>query len=138
MTLTFITPLIAMWVLLNNVVTELALRASVWFTVNLPVLIPVHPAILPMAACVPVNGDLVKGGGLGSVLTRLAGALGGLLEPLAILFTVLAAVAAIALSVTDKAAKWYKILLVPFSVLIGLAFLIFAATALWKIFQNLC
>lgn len=108
----------------------------VWMSL-LPQITPT-PVLLPMAACVPVNDDLTKSGGLGSVLNRLAGALGGTLEPLAILFTVLAAVAAIALSVTDKAAKWYKILLVPFSVLIGLAFLIFAATAIWKIFQNLC
>lgn len=79
MILTLITPMVTAWVLFSNVVTEFTLRASVWATINLPMLFPSQPMLIPMKACWPENNTLTSSQ-LGSFTNLLGGALGGILN----------------------------------------------------------
>ena len=94
------------------------------------------PAIVPMRACIPVNGNLANR--IGPSLTNLGGAFGGILVPFAITMTVLLALIAIFMIASKDGDRWMKRMTLPFAVLLGVAVLIFLGIAVFRMLNNMC
>ena len=94
------------------------------------------PALVPMSACIPVNGNLT--GRIGPSITNLSGAFGGILAPFAIAMTVILAIIAISMVATRDGDRWMKRMFMPFAVLVGVAILIFLGVAVFRMANNMC
>ena len=94
------------------------------------------PSVLPAAACVPTN-DLLYGQ-LGPIIEKLAGGFGGLVLPIAIMVLLLAAVAAVATILTNKAAVFFKAMGVLVGVILGLPLVILIVAAIYTLLNNAC